>query len=60
LAKFKAEKRICKNCDEEYEVSRYWQKFCSDKCRTAYYRKTHPQISAEELKRIKDRLGIRE
>jgi len=60
MTKSKPEKRICKNCDEEYEATRLWQKFCSDRCRTAYYRKTHPQLSPEELKQIKARLGIRE
>lgn len=58
MAKFKPERRKCKNCGKEYTAIRSWAKFCSDTCRIANYRKSHPQLSPEELKQIKERLGI--
>ena len=58
MIKFIPEKRICKNCGKEYMARRKWAKYCSDACRIAYFRKTHPQLSPEELKQIKERLGI--
>jgi len=60
MAKFKPERRTCKNCGKSYTAMRYWAKYCSASCRIAYFRKTHPHISPEELKQIKDRLGIQE
>jgi len=31
------EKRICRNCDEEYEPTKSWQKFCHPDCRIKYH-----------------------
>jgi len=43
-------------------ATRKWQKFCPNQgiCRVEHWRKQHPHISPEELKQIKDRLGIQE
>jgi len=60
MAKFKPESRRCKNCGKTFIATRFWAKYCSPACRVAYYRKTHPQLSPEELAQIKERLGIRE
>ena len=50
--------KICKNCNETFEAYRPHAKFCSTACRAEFWRKTHPFLSAEELKKIKERLGI--
>lgn len=60
MIKFKPERRKCKNCNKDFTAMRSWARYCSDACRIAYFRKTHPQLSPEELKEIKERLGIRE
>jgi len=60
MAKFKFNKRRCKSCGEGFMATRFWHEYCSDVCRVAYYRKTHPQLSPEELRQIKEKLGIKE
>ncbi|MBW2126311.1 MAG: hypothetical protein JRH08_11575 [Deltaproteobacteria bacterium] len=65
MAKFKPKPRNCKNCGKVFPAMRFWAKFCSPACRIAYWRKTHPQLSpeerkklAEDIKKIKERLMI--
>lgn len=29
--------RICTKCGREYDAKRWWQEFCSQKCRTAWH-----------------------
>lgn len=57
---FEPEERKCKNCNKSYVAKRFWAKYCSSTCRIAYYRKIHPKISPEDLKQIKEKLGIKE
>jgi len=55
----KTYKRKCDNCGKEYIAKRPHSKFCSTICRAEFWRKTHPRISPEELKQIKEKLGIK-
>ena len=57
---FEHEKRKCKNCGEEFIATRGWSRFCSSACRLKYWRRGHPYLPPEELKRIKEKLGIQE
>jgi len=61
MKKFKPIKRNCKYCGKTFTAIRSWHIFCPNngKCRIAYYRKTHPYLSPEELKEIKSKLGIK-
>ena len=52
--------RICKNCKISYIAKKPHSKFCTSICRMEYWRKTHPQLTAAELRAIKERLGIQE
>lgn len=53
-------KKICKNCKEPFTAYRPHALYCSTACRAEYWRKTHPYLPAEELRQIKERLGISE
>ena len=39
--------RFCEHCGINYHTKRKWQRFCSDKCRTDYYWKTHKVVKDE-------------
>ena len=54
----KPEVKICEECGNEYYPTRSWQKFCHPDCRMANWKKKHPYITPEELKEIKEKLGI--
>ncbi len=46
-------KRICPACGTEFEANRDWQRFDSKKCQLAYWYRTHPRVSIDELERIR-------
>jgi len=56
--KFKPVPRKCKSCGKTFTAMRSWARYCDASCRMAYFRKTHPLLTPEELKQIKDRLGL--
>jgi protein-arginine kinase activator protein McsA len=64
MAKIKERKvykgKICKNCGGKFEAYRPHAKFCCTACRAEFWRKEHPQLSAEERKMILSKLGIQE
>lgn len=60
MAKNKEYKKICKNCGEIFTAYRPHAKYCSDSCRMHHWRITHPYLTPEELKQMKERLGISE
>lgn len=67
MADFKPEKRTCKykKCTEGsggtrkiFTAKRRWHDYCCDPCRVKDWKEKHPTISPEELKAIKERLGL--
>ena len=38
----------CLNCGRNFKQKRYWQKFCSDKCRISYWQ----PISGYKMKKV--------
>ena len=62
MAKFKHITRNCKNCGKPFMATRKWHWYCPNggKCRVAHWRKLHPHIDPEDLKQIKEKLGISE
>jgi hypothetical protein len=54
----KTYKRKCENCNKDYIAKRPHSRFCSTACRAEFWRKTHPRLTPDELKQIKERLGI--
>jgi len=52
-------KKVCKNCGKIFSALRPHAKYCSSSCRMQAWRITHPYITPEELKEMKDRLGIK-
>ena len=47
----KLEKK-CKFCGRGFIPKRYWQRFCSSKCRWRYWERNHPRISIEEYEEL--------
>lgn len=60
MAKFTPIKRNCLNCNKLFKAVRKWHNFCQSKCRVEYWRKLHPHLDPEELRQIKEKLGIQE
>ena len=51
--------KICENCNDDFTASRPHAKYCSDSCRMEKWRSTHPYLTPEELKAMKEKLGIK-
>lgn len=52
--------KVCQNCNKSFIAKRPHAKYCSGPCRMEFWRRTHPYLPPEELKNIKERLGIQE
>jgi len=62
----KEKKIICPICGKEFKQTRYWQKYCSSKCRKEAFNQRHniglkEQIRKQnkEIEKIKEKLGIK-
>ena len=55
----KPKTKICEECGKEYPPNRSWQRFCHPDCRMANWKRQHPYITPEDLKEIKEKLGIK-
>jgi len=43
-----AVRKVCKNCNKEYEAKVTWQKFCSEACRLEWH-DFHPQVLKKKV-----------
>jgi len=50
------EKRICKECGEEFMQNRSWQEFCSSRCRHIHWTKDQKR-DAPTLKNLEKRVS---
>jgi hypothetical protein len=48
----------CKECEQEFEASRWWQEFCSPKCRGAFHRRRYRQEEVEAHERPHRRVDL--
>lgn len=50
----------CQKCRKHFVLTRKWQRFCSMRCRMAYWAELRKEVAAEIMKRknaVKDDLG---
>ena len=53
MNKPKKPKKRCLNCKKMFTVYREWARFCTPKCRLAYWQRVHPRISTVELEHLR-------
>jgi hypothetical protein len=49
---------VCAHCGEKFNPKRFWQKFCSGRCRRGAWDRMNPRqrIVAQQLQRIESKL----
>ena len=61
MAKFKPVNQDCKWCGKKFLSVRDWHEFHKPKCRIAYWKSLHPNITPDVLKdieKIKKHIGL--
>ncbi len=44
----------CLNCETEYELTKYWKRYCSVKCKNSFHARVRKEGAARALEKAKE------